>query len=130
MVLLHGGTITVNSDKGKGTHFQICLPITKESFKEDEIDMTSPESHDIQLLNIEDDPAEAPTQIQEYTLLIVEDNEDLLNLMANLLRIEYHIFTATNGMEALNIIRTEDIDLIISDVMMPVMDGMTLCKRK
>ena len=91
--------------------------------------MTSPESHDIQLLNIEDDPAEAPTQIQEYTLLIVEDNEDLLNLMANLLRIEYHIFTATNGMEALNIIRTEDIDLIISDVMMPVMDGMTLCKE-
>lgn len=129
LVLLHGGTITVNSDKGKGTHFQICLPITKESFKEDEIDMTSPESHDIQLLNIEDDSAEAPTQIQEYTLLIVEDNEDLLNLMANLLRIKYHIFTATNGMEALNIIRTEDIDLIISDVMMPVMDGMTLCKE-
>ena len=63
------------------------------------------------------------------SLLIVEDSEDLLNLMVKLLGTDYVIYTATNGREAIEVVEVEDIDLIVSDVMMPEMDGIELCRR-
>lgn len=65
---------------------------------------------------------------KSHTLLLVEDNEDLLGLMVKLLGTDYKIHTATNGKEALEIVESEDIDLIVSDVMMPVMDGIEFCR--
>lgn len=61
--------------------------------------------------------------------MIVEDSEDLLNLMVKLLGTDYVIYTATNGREAIEVVEVEDIDLIVSDVMMPEMDGIELCRR-
>jgi two-component system, cell cycle response regulator len=61
-------------------------------------------------------------------ILLVDDNEDILDVLADELGIKYHLLTALNGQQALQILGKETIDLIISDVMMPVMDGFELCK--
>lgn len=59
---------------------------------------------------------------------MVEDNEELLQLMVRLLKREYNVHTAENGQEAVTVLDNEDIDLIVSDVMMPVMDGIEFCR--
>jgi ligand-binding sensor domain-containing protein/signal transduction histidine kinase/DNA-binding response OmpR family regulator len=72
-----------------------------------------------------------PTQADpsQFTVLLVEDNRDIINYMHKELNESYHIFKAGNGKEALQILDKENIQLVISDIMMPVMDGIELCKR-
>ena len=65
---------------------------------------------------------------EAYKLLLVEDNKQLLMLMRRLLKQDYHVFVASNGREALDIIGQQELDLIVSDVMMPVMDGNELTR--
>jgi len=139
LVYLHNGTIRCNSEVGKGTTFIVELPISKEAFLPDQIDekgtidINLPQNSiiDFQALvpdvNANDDPQEHPDE-DIYRLLIVEDNVELLMLMTQLLKSSYHVFAAKNGREALDIIRQKDLDLIISDVMMPEMDGYELTK--
>ena len=139
LVFLHHGTIHCQSEVGKGTTFTVELPINKEAFKIDEIDETRtidfniPKNAiiDVQALipdvNEDEDPQEQPDE-DIYRLLIVEDNVELLMLMRQLLKSSYHVYAAKNGLEALDIIHQKDLDLIISDVMMPEMDGYELTK--
>ena len=61
-----------------------------------------------------------------HSILVVEDNEELLQLMVKLLSREYNVFKAENGKEGVTILENEDIDLIVSDVMMPEMDGLEM----
>ncbi len=61
-------------------------------------------------------------------ILLVDDEEEILEFLERVLRIRYTILKAENGQEALNILATEAVQLIVSDVMMPVMDGFELCK--
>lgn len=71
---------------------------------------------------------EITEKIDKKKLLLVEDNEDLLKVMADSLSREYHIIKATNGKEAIEQLeKTKDIVVVISDVMMPVMNGIELC---
>ena len=66
-----------------------------------------------------------------FSILVVEDNENLNKMMSAKLKMEtYNVFSAFNGEEALEVLEHEHIDLIISDVMMPGIDGFTLCKTK
>lgn len=62
------------------------------------------------------------------TILLVDDSDDMLLFLADELSEKYSLFTASNGEEALNIIKEEAINLVISDVMMPVMDGFQFCR--
>ena len=133
LVELHRGEIWLESDVGKGTTFFVLLPISRSSFKDVQIE----EDIYIPTDAIEDDSAEVKIvdaiQIRgktsfEYTLLVVEDNEDLLSLMMKLLGKEYNVLTATDGEKALEILAKKEINLIVSDVMMPVLDGLALCK--
>lgn len=141
LVYLHGGNIDCDSEEGRGTTFTVTLPISKDAFSSSQID----ENHMIDV-NVEStaildmanrmrspmsEPSELPGNADDdaYKLLIVEDNIELLLLMNQLLGQKYHVRTATNGKEALEIIQNEEIDIIISDVMMPVMDGMELTRR-
>lgn len=63
------------------------------------------------------------------SILIVDDNEDMLDLLERSLNGKYSIFKAEDGEQALNILSKEAINLVVSDVMMPVMDGFELCKK-
>jgi len=137
LVYLHHGTIRCESEVGKGTTFIVNLPINKEAFQPDQID----EHHKIDInipqnaiidfqalvpdVNNDDDGQEQYDE-DVYNLLIVEDNVELLMLMRQLLKTTYRVYVAKNGIEALDIIREKDLDLIISDVMMPEMDGFEL----
>jgi DNA-binding response OmpR family regulator/anti-sigma regulatory factor (Ser/Thr protein kinase) len=141
LVYLHGGTIECDSKEGVGTTFTVTLPISKESFSASQIDeqykidINMARSAILDIANRMQN--EQPQELEEsyvvdddaYKLLIVEDNVELLMLMNQLLSAKYHVYTASNGKEALKIIKKEELDIIISDVMMPVMDGLTLTKR-
>ena len=61
-------------------------------------------------------------------LLLVDDNEEILDFLERILNTKYAILKATDGSEALRLLETEAVQLIVSDVMMPVMDGFELCK--
>ena len=140
LVFLHKGTIKCKSVEGQGTTFIVDLPIGKEAFSPSQID----EHNKVQIKqpasNIIDFPttiittpaniaATATTDENAYRVLIVEDNAELLMLMQQLLCSKYQIYTASNGQEALNLITHHDLDIIISDVMMPEMDGLELTRR-
>ena len=137
LVYLHHGTIRCHSELGKGTTFIVELPIIKEAFQPDQIDeqrtidFNIPQNTitDFKALvpevNTDDEPQEHPDK-DVYRLLIVEDNVELLMVMFRLLKSSYHVYAAKNGLEALDIIHQKDLDLIISDVMMPEMDGYEL----
>ena len=76
---------------------------------------------------------EAANEVEEVaekanSILLVEDNEELLQLMTKLLNRDYNVFTAENGKEGITVLENEDIDLIVSDVMMPEMNGIEFCK--
>ncbi|WP_316825420.1 response regulator [Pedobacter miscanthi] len=62
------------------------------------------------------------------TILLIDDNEDMLMFLQNDLKADYNIYTSTNGREALGIVKHNEIELIISDVMMPEMDGFGFCR--
>lgn len=141
LVFLHGGKISYDGDEGKGSKFTVSLPINKESFSPSQIDekhkvdINIPKSaiSDINALTFSSEETkqeeEQSAPDDAYKLLVVEDNAELLNLMAHLLRPQYHVYTATNGNAALKIIFSKSLDLIISDVMMPGMDGYELTRR-
>ncbi|AWO00821.1 two-component system response regulator [Chitinophaga alhagiae] len=63
------------------------------------------------------------------TILLVDDNEEIVEFVTSILLADYTILTAENGEEAIAVLHSESVDLVISDVMMPVMDGFELCKR-
>lgn len=133
LVLLHHGTIHIFSDKEEGNTFVVEIPVARNAFAEEEIDENIENVNDAILPANEMQEISEPETIEDKTafstLLLVEDNEDLLALMIRLLHGKYHILKAGNGVEALEILDKEEVDLIVSDVMMPEMDGMELCRN-
>ena len=128
LVLLHHGTIQVFSDKEEGNTFVVEIPIGREAFAEDEVDENT-ENVDYAVLSADEMENVSEIDMLEEkpaasTILLVEDNEELLALMVRLLHGKYHILKAANGTEALEILAKQEVDLIVSDVMMPEMDGM------
>jgi signal transduction histidine kinase/DNA-binding response OmpR family regulator/ligand-binding sensor domain-containing protein len=129
LVELHKGAISVESEIGQGTIFSVRLPITKESFDETEIDDYTYISKNSTVDNTEATDIPEEEKEHEHTLLLIEDNEELLQLMVKLLKKEYNLFTARNGKEGIKILEDEYVDLTISDIMMPEMDGLEFCKQ-
>ncbi len=129
LVDLHRGTITVASRVNEGTTFTVQLPIDREAYAPEQIDSEillpgEPASP----LVLESPPSSGDSE-NRYSLLLVEDNEELLMVMQNILQPRYAIFTARNGVEALAVLGKENIDLVITDYVMPEMDGAELCRR-
>lgn len=145
LVKLHHGKISCESEEGKGTTFTIILPINKESYAETEIlkqERSISATSSIILPNSsKSEEAIAATQNntsmvnkapqennKEYTILLVEDNQELLSLMSSLLSDKYKVLTATNGEKAQRLIKKASLDVVVTDVMMPVIDGIELTK--
>jgi len=134
LVRLHRGTIQCKSIDGQGTTFLLELPIKKEAFSAAQID----EQHQINIpqqliLDLPAPKSTLPQVVQSEPadknasrILIVEDNQELLMLMKQLLQSKYNVLTASNGGEALQIVHEKPVDLIVSDVMMPGINGYEL----
>lgn len=113
-IKLHNGRIEVFDNNPKGTVFRCEIPITQlTDLKKEPVNE-----------NIEKRAEKRPT------ILIVDDNADFLEFLHEALEEEYNVINAQNGQEALGKLNDADMDvnLIVSDVMMPEMDGIELCK--
>ncbi|MEZ5038721.1 MAG: ATP-binding protein [Saprospiraceae bacterium] len=136
LVELHRGQISVESASGKGTVFKVSLPVAKESFAEGEItsskenELAQTRSPIYAAVETEQEPSDQfPHQPSTHPLLlIVEDNPDLRRFIAETMQGEYQIISAENGKEGIEIAIERTPELIVSDVMMPEMDGFELCE--
>lgn len=128
LVELHSGVITVESQINIGTTFTITFPIERQTYSFDELEKA--EFNSTYISYQEPMPADkvAEAKNDQVHILVVEDNPDLLTIIANSLSRLYNVVTAGNGVEALRVLKDQDVDLIVSDIMMPEMDGLTLCK--
>lgn len=140
LVELHHGNIYVESELGKGSRFVVELPISDRYYLED----VAQKNDVYELLPILDnndldieDPEDSlePTGSNDAQLfkgskiLVVDDNEEILNYLKTFLADSFDVQTAADGQIALKYLETEQFDLVLSDVMMPELDGLHLCKR-
>ncbi|TLX78148.1 response regulator [Labilibacter sediminis] len=142
LILLHKGTIDVKSEIGKGTYFEVNVPVTKEAFLETEVyselsgafiqkeEVAVEPSEDIAEVREEDSHEEKQktTEVSK-TLLVVEDDHDLRGFVVQYLSGFYKVKQAENGKEGLEMAKKVLPDLVISDVMMPEMDGLDFCRK-
>ena len=137
LVELHKGTIHAENNKEKaGCRFTIRLPLGKEHLKPEEIEETNTEgqiaSDNNPVLPIflpENEEKERIRTKTKYRILIADDNEEIRRYIRQELTPDYHITECNNGQEAFEQIIKDAPDALISDVMMPEMDGMTLCRK-
>jgi signal transduction histidine kinase/DNA-binding response OmpR family regulator len=127
LVALMNGTITVESELSKGSNFTVKIPLENVHKK------TAITHEDVLMLDMETIADEFTSYInnisqtiQKHTILIVEDHQEMQQYIGSILHNKCHLVIATNGQEALKKLQTTAVDLIISDVMMPAMDGFTL----
>ena len=134
-VELHHGTITLDSEKGRGTNINLLFPLGKKHLSSQEILDIDPEYigqknviSSLELPTLQDSyPLDK--NIFEKSILIVEDNYDLRYFLKENLADRYFILEAENGEEGLQLARKEVPDLILSDLMMPKMDGFEFCQK-
>ena len=140
LVEMHGGDISVESQHKKGTKFMVRLPLNLkaqtekvETFKNEfRINSMKAVEYDMLIANEEIDVVTKKNQSEETnfpTVLIVEDNKELRTHLTNDLKSNYNVKEAANGEKGLKLAKKYYPDIIISDVMMPKMDGFELCRQ-
>lgn len=117
LISLHGGKIVAGNAPEKGARFVITLPQGKERWKNEVI-----VEEDLDVMSGDMDEW-APARI-----LVVDDNPDITQLVSSCLRSHYNVMEAFNAREAMDLIKKEKPDLVITDVMMPDIDGLDLCR--
>lgn len=146
LVELHHGSITFDSTLGKGCTFYVKLPSLKNAYGKDEISCAdhatesneqvySTNSQEMYLVSVENSKTEEFSDGEallankkKSVILVVEDNKDIQNYLVDGLSGMFDVIRADNGQEALDILEKRTVNLIVSDVMMPVMDGIKLCR--
>lgn len=136
----HKGSIQVTSKKGEGSIFYVRFPSNKEAYNGFHVEryihldpLVIEQTIDGEFANFNSLKVEATVakkDIDNYqTLLVVDDNEQFRSTIKEMFIKNYDIIEASNGAEALDIIKEKSIDLVISDVLMPEIDGYELCKH-
>jgi PAS domain S-box-containing protein len=152
LVKLHKGAITVSSQLGEGSVFTVSLPLGKDHLPADRIiqtpqrqkgfrhadafvteamKWTQDNTSDIHTEDNNDElrASVKPAAALRYKVLLADDNADMRDYVARLLSHYYHVITAVNGEDALQKMTQHKPDLLLSDVMMPVLDGFQLLKK-
>jgi len=138
MVEMHHGSIAVDSQPGVGSRFTVSLPLQREIFEEDVQvefilnDSQSSTPHPVDSMKASEEVEEkedTENHSDGFSILVVEDNEELKAFLKNILSDNYTVITASNGEEGLQHAVNDLPDLIISDVMMPVMDGLEMIRQ-
>lgn len=135
LVACHKGTITPRCNPIKGMTFIVAIPVDDAAFSSDEHKTEADiKDTDKQLTTkpvTNTDTADMPEsdEADKPRILLVEDNEELLEFEAAMFRGKYEVFTATNGLQGLEIARKEMPNVVISDILMPQMDGYDLCRH-
>ena len=134
IVTRHHGTISVDSEIGKGSTFTIILPVIQTVTEPIEPanpsepkaidDHTAPAQSSNTTINYQQS-----TVNNQQSMLIVDDSEDMRQFLENNFKDKYHIITAGDGIEALHLLQKHQVSIIISDWMMPRMDGAEFCRR-
>ena len=120
---LHQGTLAMGEGEENNT-FCLTLPIVQD------MTITLTPEPEAGMDKMSEIPAgEVEKKDNRPTVLVVEDNPDMLAFVVRQLSKEYAVLTATNGEEALQVLDGNYVNLVVSDVVMPVMDGFELCKR-
>ncbi|MDR1624284.1 MAG: substrate-binding domain-containing protein [Tannerellaceae bacterium] len=128
-ILLHHGNITVRSVAGKGAAFTVSLHKGKEHFEKDTVRELPASQLSFEASQLDDTKEKAAlSAVYPYAILIVEDDREVLSFLEDELRSNFRTLTATNGKEALEILQAEEVSLLLSDVMMPGMNGFELCR--
>jgi len=133
IVELHHGTISVESTPKERTIFKINIPIDNKGFSPEEFieDFKSSEdrtAYEDALGEVGSDSHQIDDDLEHELVLVVDDNDEILNYLSVLIKEEgYEVIQASNGVDALEIANEQHPDLIVSDIMMPEMDGITLC---
>jgi len=139
LVELLKGTIEVRSEVGKGTEFIVTLPVSTGSYPEEVgtgiAFLTEEEANVVNKIDpsdqnlIFDETFKGLKKWNKTEILVVEDNEDLRKYICDKLTSEYSVIEAVNGREGVRLTQENIPDLVISDLMMPVLGGMELCRE-
>lgn len=131
LIDLHKGNVDVKSSPEEGTSFIVQLPISEDDYLDEDKIVSS--DGDVEELTVIPD-AKKPQAVnlseadaQKKTILIVEDNLDLQEFLKDLLFNDYNILLAENGEEGYHYAKSNFPDLILSDIMMPILDGVAMC---
>ncbi|HEY5326437.1 MAG TPA: hybrid sensor histidine kinase/response regulator transcription factor, partial [Mucilaginibacter sp.] len=124
---LHGGDVTVVSEPGKGTSFTVVLPVIdagEHAVVAKPIPLNGKDSRDNKPGNVA-----KVSDGEKYSILLVEDNDDFRNYLKENLERSYKVAEAANGKDGWQKVLSGHPDLVVSDVSMPVMDGIELCRK-
>jgi len=128
---LHGGIVNCTSEENVGSTFQVSIPFKsipgKSVIPVSHIEIPTVTGHMMDISQKPENETEDHPSV-EMKVLIVEDNDDLLNFMKSILSNDFKVFTAVDGKKAWEFISKQIPDLVVSDVMMPNMDGFELCR--
>ncbi|MEP2302465.1 MAG: ATP-binding protein, partial [Kangiellaceae bacterium] len=131
LVKAHQGRIKLQSQIGEGTCIDIYLPIINEVSDEQVATSSNADLIDLELVSLSNQKAgdanrsetEDESVVKESTVLVIEDNADMRQYITNSLQGQYRVLTANNGKAGVELAIAEVPDVIVSDIMMPVMDG-------
>ena len=138
LVNLHKGTIQVESAINQGSKFTVLIDVSDKAYEKEEKTFEILDKDfftNYNFITVEKSLVEKANELLKdgvdeiRSILLVEDNDELRKFLCDIFKDKYRIFSAENGKIALDIAQKEYPDLIVSDVMMPEMNGFELCKR-
>ncbi|MGM9790981.1 MAG: two-component regulator propeller domain-containing protein [Candidatus Cryptobacteroides sp.] len=129
LVQLHKGSIAVRSNQQEGNVFTVSFPIGEESYAGEEMSGDQADRTCPVMVTSSSVEISRPYGLKgEYTILFVDDNIELCELVKSMLEEHFTVLTAGDGQEALRILAEGNVSLVVSDVMMPRLDGLELCR--
>ena len=134
LTILHKGFITIFSERDRGTDIAVSFPIEKNSYAIEDIkieeDASSVKADEVSIddtYELPDEKGEGLMKSNKHKILLAEDNEDLRKLIKDALSDSFEVIEAENGEEASKLLLKHDVDIILSDIMMPIKDGIVFC---